>query len=584
MSATAWIVFGVFLAYVIWDGVRRSARASDLDEYYAGGRKIPWWAAGLSIMATQASAITVIGTTGQGHDGGLSFVQFYFGLPFAMVLLCLFFVPVYRRLPILTVYEYLEGRFNRPTRALASLVFLASRCLALGIVITAPAVVMSAMLELPLETTIVVVGVLTTGYTVFGGVSAVVWTDVKQMAVILGGIVLCFVWLAIDVFSEIGLEGALRAAGAAGKLNAFELVPPSTDLMPRLVGDESGQRSFWEHKYTFWTGLIGGLFLQLSYFGCDQSQVQRILTNPSANDSRKALLLSAFAKVPMQLLVLAIGVLLWLSHGLQGEPILYRPDDRARAEASEDREAFASLEARFEAAQAARREALLAIAEAGDEASQELTARYQNTVDEALAVRTEAASTYGARGKREDTNFVFPQWILATLPGPLLGLIVAAIFAAAMSSVDSVLNSLSAATVVDFYLPYLRPRASQRESVRAGRITTMLWGVVATWTALVMISGSSIIEQVNRVGSYFYGSLLGVFVLGLFFPRVRGWAGFFGLCGGMVSVLIVDATLRVEYLWYNVVGVVGVLVTALPFALWGRRSSVSGPSSPAQPG
>jgi SSS family transporter len=568
MSAVAWLVFAAFLAYVVWDGVRRTAGARTLDEYYAGGRRIPWWAAGLSVMATQASAITVIGTTGEGHDGGLAFVQFYFGLPFALVLLCLFLVPVYRRLPILTAYEYLEGRFNPATRALASLVFLASRCLALGVVITAPAVVMSAMLELPLQTTIVLVGGLTTLYTVFGGISAVVWTDVKQMVVILGGLLLCFGWLAVEVFGEFGLRGALQVAGAANKLNAFELVPPSTDLLPRPAGATAGVASFWEYKYTLWTGLIGGLFLQLSYFGCDQSQVQRILTSPSADESRKALLLSAFAKVPMQLFVLVIGVMLWLFHGLHGEPMLYRPGDRARAEAA-DPALVAAVQARFDAAQDARRAAMLEVAAVDGELRDrpELLARYRAAVDEAFAARTAAAETFSASGKREDTNYVFPHWILTRLPGVLLGLIVAAIFAAAMSSVDSVLNSLSAATVVDFYRRWLRPRAGERESVLAGRVTTLLWGVVATWTAIVMISGSSIIEQVNRIGSFFYGSLLGVFVLGLLFPRIRGWAGFAGLCGGMLTVLLVHATLRVEFLWYNVVGVVGVLVTAGLWAL-----------------
>ena len=563
MTLIGWIVFTVFLVWVVWDGVRHSAASNSLDEYYAGGRRIPWWAAGLSVMATQASAITVIGTTGQGHDGGLSFVQFYFGLPFAMIVLCLFFVPVYRRLPILTVYEYLEQRFNPATRAFASLVFLASRCLALGIVITAPAVVMSALLELPLETTIIAVGALTTFYTVFGGVSAVVWTDVKQMSVILAGIFISFIWLAVDVLSELGLGGALRAAGAAGKLDALIVVPP-TDLVPRPAEATAGSPSFWESPYTLWSGLIGGFFLQLSYFGCDQSQVQRILTNPTANDSRKALLMSAFAKVPMQFFVLGIGVLLWLSHGLHGEPMLYKPDDRARA-AQADPALLAGFEARHAAAVDERREAIRTLVAHPDDprSDRALMASYRGAVAAVDQVRSEAASTFSASGKREDTNYVFPQWFLTELPGVLVGLIVAAVFAAAMSSVDSVLNSLSAATVVDFYRRWLRPTASERESVVAGRATTFLWGVVATGTAIMLISGSSFIEQVNKIGSFFYGSLLGVFVLGLFFSRVGGYAGFVGLACGMVSVGAVHLTWKVEFLWYNVVGLVGALAGGL---------------------
>ncbi|MFO1055260.1 MAG: sodium:solute symporter [Planctomycetota bacterium] len=588
MNWLAWTVFFAFLAWVMWDGMKRTAESNTLEEYYAGGRRIPWWAAGLSVMATQASAITVIGTTGEGHDGGLAFVQFYFGLPFAMIALCVLLVPIYRRLPILTAYQYLETRFNPATRALGSLVFLASRCLALGVVITAPAVVMSAMLKLPLDTTIVMVGALTTLYTMFGGVSAVVWTDVKQMSVILVGLFACFAVLAVKVFGEIGVVGALKAAGAAGKLNAMDVVPPSLDFVPRAASHlpegvaDTGAKTFWEYKYTLWSGLIGGFFLQLAYFGCDQSQVQRILTNKDANASRRALLISAFAKVPMQFFVLAIGVLLWLFHCLHEEPLLYRPDDRARAEAS-DPAVVADLQARHDAAWAVRKEAVQEIAGFPDDLSAhpDVVRRYRAAVKDLNAVRTEAATRFGSNHKQEDQNYVFPEWILHNLHPLLLGLIVAAIFAAAMSSVDSVLNSLSAATVVDFYKRFVRTAGTERDYVIAGRVTTMLWGAVATGTAIVMVTGSSLIEKVNRVGSFFYGSLLGVFLLGLFAPRVRGYAGFVGLAGGMATVLVVDATLRIEYLWYNVIGAIGVFAFALLWSFLVRVFHSRGSGDPA---
>lgn len=577
MSPLAWVIFLAFLVWVVADGVRRSARSSTLEDYYAGGRKIPWWAAGLSVMATQASAITIIGTTGEGHEGGLSFVQFYFGLPFAMIALCVWLVPIYRRLPILTVYEYLERRFDSSTRALASLVFLASRCLALGVVITAPSVVMSATLGWPLEWTIVMVGALTTFYTVFGGVSAVVWTDVKQMTVILVGLVICFFLLAREVFGELGVEGALRAAGAAGRLAALEVVPQSLDFVPRAAGETIGSPSFWEQKYTLWTGLIGGFFLQLSYFGCDQSQAQRILVGRDANESRRAMLISAFAKVPMQLFVLAIGVLLWLFHATKGEPLLFRTDDRAAAVAT-DPDELARREVEFQAAHAARRAAMLALPTDGDrlDPSDPRVVRYRETVAQVASLKKSAAIHFNPRKSvaekaagqgKEDVNFIFVHWILNNLHPVLLGLIVAAIFAAAMSSVDSVLNALSAATIVDFYRRWWRPNASERSLVIAGRVTTMLWGVVATITAIVMISGSSIIEQVNRVGSFFYGSLLGVFLLGIFVRSARGRAGFVGLVGGMLSVLTVHTFWRVEFLWYNAIGVLGVLVFGM-LASW----------------
>ncbi len=567
MTPLAWAVFAAFLAWVVWDGLKRSSSSANLEDYYAGGRSIPWWAAGLSVMATQASAITVIGTTGQGHEGGLGFIHTYFGLPFAVILLCIFLIPVYRAQPILTAYEYLERRFGPETRALGSFIFLLSRCLALGVVINAPAIVLSAMLGFPLYASILAVGGLTTLYTVFGGVSAVVWTDVKQMSVILVGLLVCFGMLAWDVFGELGLQGALEAAGAAGKLDAVELVPAGEGWWPAAAGSDA-PKTFWDDKYNLWSGLFGGLFLMLSYFGCDQSQVQRILTNPTANESRRALLLSGFVKIPMQLGVLAVGVLLWLSHAASGdEPLLYSPADLQRAEAPENSAELARFESEYRAALDERRDALKAWVAVDGEGGAEL-ARFQAAVREAVAVRTAAAKRFSREfgtaaepaGKKGDTNYVFPHWLMNNLPPLLLGLVLAAIFAAAMSSVDSVLNSLSAATVVDFWRRFLSPGASDREQLVVGRVMTFVWGIVATATALVLVSGSSIIEQVNKVGSFFYGTLLGMFVLGIFVPRAGRLAGFLGTLGGIAAVLAVHLTLRVEFLWYNLVGLLGVLL------------------------
>ena len=352
--------------------------------------------------------------------------------------------------------------------------------------------------------------------------------------------------------------------GAAGKLNALDVVPQSHDFVPRLAGaaaDGVGEPSFWEQKYNLWSGLFGGLFLMMAYFGCDQSQVQRILTNPSANQSRKALLVSAFAKVPMQFGVLFIGVLIYLFHALNGGPMLYKPSNIERANAPENVAQTAEFEARYRTAWTERRELLLQIAESDRDlgAEPELLRRYQRAIQEVAKVRSEAAAAYDEDEKKDDTNYIFPHFILHNLHPLLLGLIIAAIFAAAMSSVDSVLNSLSAATIVDFYQRWIRPGASDRRSLRAGRIATLFWGVSATAFALFFAGGGSLIEQINKFGSYFYGSLLGVFALALLVPRARGWAGFLGLLGGMASVLAVHRTIAVEFLWYNVVGCLGVL-------------------------
>ncbi len=560
MSFWDWAVFLLFLTYVVADGVRRGRGAKNLEGYFAGNRSIPWWAAGLSIMATQASAITIIGTTGQGHEGGMEFVQVYFGLAFAMVLLSIFFVPLYRRQAILTAYQYLEDRFGPGTRSMASLVFLVSRCLAFGVVLYAPAVVLSAMLHLDVSTTVLIMGALTTLYTMVGGVHAVIWTDVKQMTVIIGGLLLCLGLLLWHVLPQTGFWGMFEVLGATGKLNAVELVPESLDLLPRFKAEAEGGvaqgKSFWEDSYNFWAGMLGGLFLHLSYFGCDQSQVQRILTNPSARESRLALLLSAFAKVPMQALVLFIGVLLYLFFlvGAQDAPLLFNPNDRASAQD------LTAIEAVYAEERGRQRELALQIAAqaGGEEEEQELLAEFQGSVRKVAGLRSQALAQLGQNKK--DVNFIFPHFALHYVPTLLLGLIMAAIFAAAMSSADSALNSLTASSIVDFYQRWWRPQASDRELLRASRLTTLFWGAAATTAALYLGGEGSVIELINKVGSFFYGSLLGVFALALLCRRARGVAAVSGLLAGMASVWWVDAYLHVAYLWYNVVGCVVVLL------------------------
>lgn len=577
MSFIDWLVLVGFIGWVVWDGVRRSRGTKDLDGYFAGGRSIPWWAAGLSIMATQASAITVIGTTGQGHESGMEFVQFYFGLPFAMLVMCIVFVPFYRKNPILTAYEYLETRFGPMTRTLASLIFLVSRCLAFGVVIYAPAVVLSALLGVNETVTIFMIGALTTLYTMFGGIRAVIWTDVKQMVVIIGGLVLCFGILLWKILPEVDLFGGLRVLGAAGKMNALETVPVSTELIPRAIGSDA-PKTFWEDKYNLWSGLIGGFFLQLAYFGADQSQVQRILTNPTANDSRRAALVSAFAKVPMQAFVLFIGVLLYLFHVLGAEPMLYKPEHEAAARAPENVVAVAEYRAQFDAAVAERSQLAreLAALPDGPESDPQLVRRFQDAVRVAKRVREDVRAALvppgpNAKKNANDTNYIFPAFILEHLPPFLLGLVVAAIFAAAMSSADSALNSLTSAAVVDFYRRWVQRDADDRKLLAVSRVLTVVFGAAATVAAWSFSGSGSVIEVVNKVGSYFYGSLLGIFVLAVVWRRAGPWAGVAGLVGGMVSVLVVDATFHFAYLWYNLIGCLGVLVAGIGVSFFEPR-------------
>lgn len=583
MRIVDWLVFALFLAYVVWDGMRRRDSANDLEGYFAGGRRIPWWAAGLSIMATQASAITIIGTTGQGHEFGMDFVQTYFGLPFAMVLLCIFLVPLYRSRAILTPYQYLEERFGPVTRTMASLLFLGSRCLALGVVIYAPAVALSAMIGLQTWESVVVIGTLTTLYTVVGGVSAVIWTDVKQMTVILLGLGLILFVLLRDLLPVYSFGQLLDLAGAAGKLNALEVEPAHAALWPRTAAAAAagvGTPSFWEEKYNVWSGLFGGLFLHLSYFGCDHSQAQRLLTSKDASQSRKSLLMSAFAKVPMQVLVLLIGVLMWLFYAVHGQPMLYKTTHVDRAAQAELAPQVAGLQVRFDAALRERTAQMQRLAAIADGPSTDAGALrdYQASLRAVVAIRKEARTLVGgqvdAAGKPkddEDTNDIFCRFVLDQMPPVVLGLIIAAIFAAAMSSIDSVLNALSGATVVDLYRRWLRPHSSEAHAVLVGKAMTLLWGVVATAMALFFAGGGSVVEQINKFGSFFYGSLLGVFALALFVPRAGARSGALGLCGGMAAVLAVHWTLQVEFLWYNVVGCVGVLLVGVLVAPFERR-------------
>ena len=579
-----WTVFFAFLAYVVWDGIRHRSKSGDLEGYYAGGRKIPWWAAGLSIMATQASAITVISTTGHGHDDGMEFVQSYFGLPFAMVLLCIFLVPYFRSRNVLTPYQLLEERFGPASRTLASLIFLCSRCLALGAVIYAPSVALSAILDVDTMLAVFLIGGLTTAYTMLGGVSAVIWTDVKQMSVILIGLAVVFFMLLSDLLPQFGsISKLLEVAGAADKLGALEVTPAHEGMLPRSHADVAageGEPSFWEEKYNVWAGLFGGLFLHLSYFGCDNSQAQRLLTSADADESKKSLLMSAFAKVPMQGFILLIGVLMWLFYATHQQPMLFKPEHVAAAEDPAIAAQVAQLQERFDDAHADRKAAMMTLAERQERpAEQDLaTQKYQRAVRAVTSIRMEARKLVGGKTDAngaprddKDTNNVFCHYILSQMPPVLLGLIIAAIFAAAMSSIDSVLNALSGATVVDIYRRWIRPDADDRRALQVGRYVTLFWGLTATFTALFFAGGGSIIEMINKVGSWFYGSLLGIFVMALFFRRTSDLAGAAGLCGGMAAVVVVHNTVKVQFLWYNVVGLVGVLAAGGAVALLTRR-------------
>ena len=561
MTSIDWAIVGIYLIWIVWDGLRLTKRSHELEGYFLGGRSLPWWAVGLSVMATQLSAITMVGTTGQGYADGMRFLQFYFALPLAMIILSVTLVPFFHNAKVYTAYEYLERRFDVKTRAFTSLLFLLSRSMSLGVVISAPAVVLSVVLGTDLTTTVLLIGVPTAIYTMFGGVQAVTWTDVKQMVLIVLGLVAAVVVLILGLPDEVGLVPALRIAGAAGRLQTFDF---SFDLT---------------NQYTFWSGTIAALFLFCSYFGTDQSQVQRYLTTPSVDAARGSLLMSAYWKIPLQALVLLVGVLMFLFFLYTPSPMLFnRVHERVMLAGPQATE-YRALESRFEAATASRSAAARVMTrseEAGDARNLEAaTSEFRRQDAETRTVRSEAiALVRRSTGDAaySDVNYVFPTFITEHMPIGLPGLLVAAILAAAMSTISGELSALSTATVIDFYRRFVRADASDAHFLRVSRVATGFWGLFACVIAVWAAELGSLIEVVNRFGSFFYGSILGVFILAVGFPRATANGAFVGLLAGMGAVAWAASTTNVAFLWHNVIGAVAVVVVGMAVSLVTRRS------------
>ena len=568
MHPINWLIVGAYLAYVVVDGVRRARGTDEIQGYFLANRSLPWWAVGLSVMATQLSAVTMIGTTGQGATDGLRFVQFYFGLPLAMVILGVTLVPFLRGAGVYTAYEYLERRFGPGTRTLTALLFLLSRGMSCGVIIAAPAVVFSAVFGWPLVWCVALIGVPTVAYTMLGGIQAVTWADVKQMVLIVFALLAVVVVLIVQM--PVSPGEALHIAGATGRLKVFDF---SFDL---------------SETYTFWSGLIGGTFLMLSYFGTDQSQVQRYLAAKSVDGARTSLLMSAYWKIPLQALVLLVGVMVFVYYQFRPAPLLYNPahesavvDARgAEYQALQDRYGEA-LELREDAARRAADGSAGQAAIGQEAAGQEAGA--QAAMDEFLAreadvqlIRAEALSmAEEVTGEpSRDVNYIIPRFVLGELPVGLAGLFIAAIIAAAMSSISSELNSLSTTSIIDFYRRWFRPEESDAHYLRVSKVATAFWGVFACFVAVYAVSLGSLIEVVNRFGSFFYGSILGVFLLAMV-SRARGIGAFAGLLAGMLAVAAVTfGAPEVSFLWHNVIGAATVL--AVGVLLMGRKAAPRG--------
>ena len=557
MHPIDWAIIAAYLAWITWDGLRLTKKSKELEGFLLASRSLPWWAVGLSVMATQLSAITMIGTTGQGYADGMKFLQFYFALPLAMVVISMTLVPFFHNARVYTAYQYLEQRFDAKTRTLTSFLFLLSRAMSAGVVISAPAVVLSVVLGLSVTTTCLLMALPTALYTMFGGVQAVAWTDVKQMVLIVGGLLAAVVMLVAGLPDGVGLGDALQLAGTTGRMQTFDF------------------RFDLSERFTFWSGTIAAFFLFLSYFGTDQSQVQRYLTAKSVDEARTSLMMSAYWKIPLQALVLLVGVLMFVFYLFTPPPLLFNSAHDAQVLASARGANYTAVTARFASAFAARRASAASlvrerhagsVAGAATASSEFLQADrdVKAARADAVAIVKDVAqdSTYN------DVNYVFPTFVLTRLPIGLVGLLIAAILTAAMAAVSAELAALSTATVIDFYRRWWAPQATDHQLVWASRLAVGGWGIFASIVAVYASELGSLIEVVNRFGSFFYGSILGVFILAIGFPRANAQGAFVGILGGMAAVTWVATQTRVEFLWLNLVGsvavcVVGSVVSAL---------------------
>jgi len=553
MSTIDWVVlFGTLFAIVAY-GVWRTRHSRDLNDYLRGGNEMKWFTIGLSVMATQASAITFLSAPGLGYESGLRFVQFYFGLPLALIIISAFIIPIYYRLKVYTAYEYLESRFDLKTRLLAASLFLIQRGLAAGLTIFAPAIILSTILGWNLQLTNLFVGLLVIIYTVSGGSKAVSITQKLQMGIILLGMTLAFVILILKIQDFTDLSTAFEIAGSAGRL---EIIDFDFDL---------------NERYTVWSGLTGGLFLALSYFGTDQSQVQRYLTGKNIRESRLGLMFNAVLKIPMQLFILLTGVLVFIFYLYVKPPMFFNQVALEGLHNSQYKTELTQLEQRFDANYEELQQSRLAyeIAIKQENLRQKSLGRevFLKRLEEDQAIRTEVKDLLvkaKPNFKVKDTNYVFLNFVMDFLPVGVVGLIIALIFSAAMSSTSSELNALATTTSVDFYSRLFQKESSEKQRLWMSKIFTVMWGFVAIGFALVANLFDNLIEMVNVLGSLFYGTILGIFLAAFFIKRIKSWAIFPAALIGESVVLLIHfgniyqwpffRDLQIEYLWYNLIG------------------------------
>ncbi|MCW8803353.1 MAG: sodium:solute symporter [Ignavibacteriaceae bacterium] len=564
MRELDWIIMCGFIGFVVLYGIWKSRHTKDVDTYLRAGRTSRWWLVALSIMATQASAITFLSTPGQAYVDGMRFVQFYLGLPIAMIILSITAVPIYNKLNVYTAYEYLEKRFDLKNRMLGSALFLTQRGLAAGFTIYAPSLILSVILGWEMNFTIIVVGVMVIVYTTVGGTVAVNKTHFLQMIIITVGMFAAFFVLMSLLPENVSLFDAAYVAGKMGKLNAIDF---SFDL---------------SNRYTFWSGIIGGTFLMLSYFGTDQSQVQRYLAGSSVAQSRLALLTNGMVKVPMQFIILFIGAMVFVFFQFVTPPLFFNPVEEAKVKSGLYKSEYETIEKEYVEIQNQKQvelKSLISSIDRRDEgkskAQTEIIIEHQKKADELKNRAVEVIKKSDPKADTNDTNYIFLTFIINFLPIGFVGLLIAAILSASMSSTSAELNALASTTVIDFYKRLIKKDADDHQYVKVSKIATVFWGIYAILFAILAKELGSLIEAVNILGSLVYGTILGIFLTAFYLKKVAGTPTFLAAVIAELIVLYCFLFTEIPFLWYNVIGCLIVVAGAFLLSNFYKDSAKS---------
>lgn len=564
MSSADWGVLVFTLVAIVSYGIYKSRGAQNIEGYLLGNQSSPWYTVCLSVMATQASAITFLSAPGLAYSSGMGFVQFYFGLPLAMIVLCITFVPIFHRLKVYTAYEYLEQRFDLNTRALTAFLFLIQRGLSTGITIYAPSIILSTILDINTTYTTLCIGSIVVAYTVYGGTKAVSYTQMLQMSIIFCGLFAAGIMVVHLLPGNIGFSNAISIAGKMGRTKAIDF------------------KFDWNNPYTVWSGLIGGFFLQLSYFGTDQSQVGRYLTGSSVSQSRLGLLMNGLVKIPMQFLILLIGVLVFTFYQYNRPPIFFNSFELNKLEKSSYNPQLQLLKNNYEQAFKVKQAEVNKLNTALDQQNQPSIDRQrialQKADEQTKTIRKEVTDLMLKNDKGadiNDNNYVFLSFVTGYLPKGLIGLLIAIIFLASMGSTASALNSLASTSVIDIYKRLINKEAGDEKYLKASRWSTLIWGVICIAMALYASKIGNLLEAVNILGSYIYGTILGVFLVAFYVKHVDGKAVFYAAIITEVIVCILGYQKVVAYLWLNVIGCLLVVIIAILLQQFAKKKTAA---------